>query len=64
MLEISREAVHRRHRRSAAGEDETHFLDPLFAIAGGGRTPAEELLEDYRTRWGGVVDPVFSDYAY
>ncbi len=31
----------------------------LFAIAGGGRTPAEELLEDYRS-----VDPVFSDYAY
>ena len=28
------------------GEDETHFLDPLFAIAGSGRTPAEELLED------------------
>jgi len=31
----------------------------LFAIAGGGHTPAEELLEDYRS-----VDPVFSDYAY
>src|SRR5437588_8409660 len=47
MLEIAREGLHRRARRSAAGEDETHFLDPLFAIAGGGRTPAEELLEDY-----------------
>jgi glutamate--cysteine ligase len=56
--------LHRRARRSAAGEDETHFLDPLFAIAGSGRTPAEELLEDYRTRWGGVIDPVFTDYAY
>ena len=29
MLEISREGLHRRARRSAAGEDETHFLDPL-----------------------------------
>src|SRR5215468_3692394 len=64
MLEISREGLHRRARRSAAGEDETHFLDPLFAIAGGGRTPAEELLEDYRTRWGGSIDPIFTDYAY
>ena len=64
MLEISREGLHRRARRSAAGEDETHFLDPLFAIAGGGRTPAEELLEDYRTRWGSSIDPVFADYAY
>src|SRR5882762_3568090 len=64
VLDIAREGLHRRARRSAAGEDETHFLDPLFAIAGGGRTPAEELLEDYRTRWGGVIDPVFTDYAY
>jgi glutamate--cysteine ligase len=64
MLEVAREGLHRRARRSAAGEDETHFLDPLFAIAGGGRTPAEELLEDYRARWGGSVDPVFTDYAY
>ena len=64
MLEISREGLHRRARRSVAGEDETHFLDPLFAIAGSGRTPAEELLEDFRARWGGDVDPVFSEYAY
>src|SRR5712671_2035631 len=64
MLEISREGLHRRARRSAAGEDETHFLDPLFAIAGSARTPAEELLEDLGTRWGGRIDPVFTDYAY
>jgi glutamate--cysteine ligase len=51
-------------RAPPRGEDETHFLDPLFAIAGGGRTPAEELLEDYRTRWGNSIDPVFTDYAY
>ena len=62
--EISREGLHRRARRSIAGEDETYFLDPLFAIAGSARTPAEELLEDYHTRWGGSVDPVYSEYAY
>ena len=64
MLDIAREGLHRRARRSAAGDDETHFLDPLFAIAGSGRTPAEELLEDFRTRWQGDIDPVFTDYAY
>jgi glutamate--cysteine ligase len=64
MLEISREGLHRRARRSIAGEDETHFLDPLFTIAGAGRTPAEELLEDYHARWGSNIDPVFTDYAY
>ncbi len=64
MLDIAREGLHRRARRSAFGEDETHFLDPLFAIAGSGRTPSEELLEDFRTRWHGKIDPVFTDYAY
>ena len=64
MLEISREGLHRRARRNTAGEDETYFLDPLFTIAGSGRTPAEELLEDFATRWGGNIDPVFTEYAY
>src|SRR5437660_8393133 len=64
VLEISREGLHRRAHRNTAGEDETHFVDPLFAIAGSGRTPAEELLEDFQTRWGGKIDPVFTDYAY
>ena len=64
MLDIAREGLHRRARRSAFGEDETHFLDPLFAIAHSGRTPAEELLEDFRTRWQGEIDPIYADYAY
>jgi glutamate--cysteine ligase len=64
MLDIAREGLHRRARRSADGEDETHFLDSLFAIAGSGRAPAEELLDDFRTRWRGNVDPVFIDCAY
>ena len=64
MLDIAREGLHRRARRSSAGEDETHFLDPLFAVAGSGRSPAEELLEDFHTRWRGNIDPVFVDYAY
>jgi glutamate--cysteine ligase len=64
MLEIAREGLQRRARRDTAGEDETHFLDPLFQIAQSGRTPAEDLLDDFRTRLGGKVDPVFTDYAY
>jgi glutamate--cysteine ligase len=64
MLEISREGLYRRARRGTAGEDETHFLDPLFAIAGSGRTPAEELLESFNRRWHRNIDPVFVDYSY
>jgi glutamate--cysteine ligase len=64
VLRIAKDGLHRRRALSRAGEDEGHFLDPLFTIAGSGRTPAEELLEDYYQRWGESVDPVYRDYAY
>src|SRR5260370_31253705 len=44
MLEISREGLHRRARRHAAGEGETYFLDPPFSTARSGRPPAREPL--------------------
>jgi glutamate--cysteine ligase len=64
MLEIAREGLHRRARRDPCGDDETHYLDTLFSIAGSARTPAQELLEDYRTRWGGRIEPVYTEQAY
>jgi glutamate--cysteine ligase len=64
MLEIAREGLHRRARRDACGEDETHYLDTLFSIAGSGRTPAQELLDDYKTRWGGRIEPVYTEQEY
>jgi len=64
MLDIAREGLHRRARRSAAGEDETHFLDNLFSIAGSGRTAAAELVEDFNTRWAGDIRRVYTEYAY
>ena len=64
MLEIAREGLHRRARRDSCGEDETHYLDTLFSIAGSNRTPAQELIEDYRTRWNGRIDPVYTEQAY
>jgi glutamate--cysteine ligase len=64
MLDIARDGLARRARRDAAGEDETPFLDPLFAIARSGRTAATELVADYRTRWAGDISRVYEDYAY
>jgi glutamate--cysteine ligase len=64
MLEIAREGLHRRDRRSLGGEDEGHFLDTLFTIAGGGHTAATELLDDYRTRWNGDIRRIYEEYAY
>ena len=64
VLDMAREGLHRRARRDACGEDETHYLDALFSIAGSGRTPAAEMLEDFSTRWGGNIDKVYDEYAY
>ena len=64
VLDIAREGLHRRARRDTSGEDETHFLDNLFSIAGSGRTPAQEFIEDYRTRWGGRIEPLYTEQAY
>ncbi len=64
MVEIARGGLERRARRDAAGADETCFLDPLLAIAQSGRTPAEDLIAEYRTRWQGSVDPAFVEHAY
>jgi glutamate--cysteine ligase len=64
VLDFAREGLHRRDRRGQGGEDETHFLDTLFSIAGSGRTPASELLEDFTTRWKGDLAPLYTEHAY
>ncbi len=64
VLEISRHGLSRRTRLDGAGTDEAPFLDTLMETAESGRTPAEEMLDAYGTRWNGSVDPMFSDYAY
>src|SRR5262249_10920075 len=64
VLAIARDGLARRARDSGFREDETCYLDTLQEIAESGITPAEELLQHYRTRWHGSVDPVFREYAY
>jgi glutamate--cysteine ligase len=64
VLDIARDGLHRRARRDASGEDETHFLDPLFAIAGSGRTQATDMIEDFRSRWSGNIRRIFDEYSY
>jgi glutamate--cysteine ligase len=63
-LAIARQGLKSRARTDNAGEDETHFLGELDDIATTGVTPAERLLERYRTEWGGDVRHVFEACAY
>src|SRR5262249_11451911 len=64
VLDMARDGLHRRARRDRAGDDETHFLDTLFSIAGSGRSPAADLLDDYEKRWGRDLTPLYTDHAY
>jgi glutamate--cysteine ligase len=64
VLAMAREGLRRRARLNGIGEDESYFLDTLFAIAGSGRTLADELLEEFSTKWGGDIDPLYREHAY
>ena len=49
--------LHRRARLDSTGAGRERISSTtLFEIAGSGRTPADESLEDYNTRWDGNVD--------
>ncbi len=61
---LARDGLRRRARLDNSGQDESHFLEPLFEIARSGRTPAEHLLDAYERRWGRSVDPVYAEEAY
>ena len=63
-LAIARQGLKARARLDSSGQDETLFLIELDDIAASGVTPAERLLERYRTEWKGDVRPVFEAMAY
>ncbi|MBI3517570.1 MAG: glutamate--cysteine ligase [Proteobacteria bacterium] len=64
VLAMAREGLRRRARTSSMGDDESYFLDTLFAIAGSGRTLADELLEEFTGRWAGDIDAIYREHAY
>jgi glutamate--cysteine ligase len=63
-IAISRQGLKSRAMLNSAGDDETGFLAELEDIANTGVTPAERLLERYRTEWGGDISRVFEAAAY
>ncbi len=64
MIDIASDGLKARHRMDAFGDDERHFLSAVRLVVEDGRTPAEELLEAFESRWNRSVDPVFEEYAY
>lgn len=64
VLAIARDGLRRRARFSASGDDESHFLDTLFAITGSGRSYADELVEMFHGVWAGDIDCLYRERAY
>jgi glutamate--cysteine ligase len=64
VLEMATTGLTARNQLSVTGENETGFLETLFANTHAGVTPAEKKLELYHGRWNGSVDPVFTEGAY
>ena len=63
-VDIATAGLKGRGRQDRYGETEVHFLDALHVILEAGRTPAEELLAAFHGRWGGSVDPLFTEKTY
>ncbi len=64
VLDIASEGLRARAAVDSFGENEAHFLNAMYTIVETGRTPAEDLLDLYHGRWGGSVDPLFTEFAY
>ena len=64
VVDIAREGLRSRARTAGMGDDETHFIEPLVAIAESGRSLSTEMLEKYQGSWAGNVDPIYKEYAY
>ena len=64
VLTIAAGGLARRDRRDDRDSDEACYLATLQEIVDGGACPAELLVDEYREKWGGSVDPLFVEHAY
>ncbi|MBX9683106.1 MAG: glutamate--cysteine ligase [Hyphomicrobium sp.] len=64
VLRISRVGLKNRKKINDKNQDETIYLAPLDAIAGNGRTVADELLARYSGPWNGNIDHIFEEFAF
>jgi glutamate--cysteine ligase len=64
VLAISESGLKARGQLNSKGLDESLHLAQLHEILGRGHCPAQEKLEAFHGRWGGNVEPVYSEEAY
>ncbi len=66
VLAIAESGLKARARPGAGGmiPDERHFLNALHDLVETGKTPAEELLDQYHGDWNGDLTRIFREYSY
>jgi glutamate--cysteine ligase len=64
VVDLAREGLKRRAMAGNGSPDESAYLGPLEETVALGRTPAENLLGQYGTRWGRSVEPLFEEHIY
>ena len=64
VLAICRAGLKARDRRNGDDVDESVFLAPLEETLAKKATLADDMLSLYHGRWGGSIEPVFTDYQY
>ncbi len=64
VVALARDGLRRRAVAGNGATDETGYLGPLEETLALGRSPAENLLAQYATRWGRSVEPIFEEHAY
>ncbi len=63
-LRIARLGLKNRKKINDKNQDETIYLSPIDAIAGNGRTVADDLLSRYHGAWHGNIDHIFEEFAF
>ena len=63
---IAKSGLKNRARPGLGGmvPDERHFLHALEESIETGKTPADELLDQYHGAWGGDLSRVYAEYSY
>jgi glutamate--cysteine ligase len=53
LVRVASEGLRRQGQADVDGDDERIFLEPIESLLAHGRTPADDLLEHYRSDWAG-----------
>jgi glutamate--cysteine ligase len=64
ILEIADEGLRRQAKSDADGRDERVFLEALVADVRQGKTPADEILEQWNGAWNGQIDRLVRHAAF